>query len=151
MKLYQLDDGLKDANAALKLNPTYVKAFLTSARIQVGMELFESAIDDFTSAQQYGSSSMSAADRAMVNEERESAELAAATERNRVKDYYKILGLSRICTPAEIRKAYRVESLKHHPDKGGVAEKFKLVAEAYSTLSDDISRWQYDIKLARNA
>ena len=33
------------------------------------------------------------------------------------KDYYKILGVNRDCSDTDIRKAYRRESLKHHPDK----------------------------------
>jgi len=43
-----------------------------------------------------------------------------ALKRSKTKDYYKILGVARTCTDAEIKKAYRRESLKHHPDKVGV-------------------------------
>lgn len=41
----------------------------------------------------------------------------AALKRSKTKDYYKILGVARDCTEQEVRKAYRRESLKHHPDK----------------------------------
>ena len=41
----------------------------------------------------------------------------AELKRSKTKDYYKILGLPRECSEAEIKKAYRRESLKHHPDK----------------------------------
>lgn len=41
----------------------------------------------------------------------------AALKRSKTKDYYKILGVPRDCGDAEIKKAYRRESLKHHPDK----------------------------------
>lgn len=40
-----------------------------------------------------------------------------ALKRSKTKDYYKILGVHRECTDIEIKKAYRKESLKHHPDK----------------------------------
>lgn len=43
----------------------------------------------------------------------------AALKRSKTKDYYKILGIPRDCGDAEIKKAYRRESLKHHPDKVG--------------------------------
>jgi DnaJ family protein C protein 7 len=41
----------------------------------------------------------------------------AALKRSKTKDYYKILGVARDCSEAEVRKGYRRESLKHHPDK----------------------------------
>jgi len=41
----------------------------------------------------------------------------AALKRSKTKDYYKILGVARDCSEAEIKKGYRKESLKHHPDK----------------------------------
>lgn len=69
----------------------------------------------------------------------------AALKRSKTKDYYKILGVARDCTEAEIKKAYRKESLIHHPDKGGDEEKFKLVAEAFAVLSDPQRRQRYDL------
>ncbi|KAF8952568.1 DnaJ domain-containing protein, partial [Flammula alnicola] len=59
--------------------------------------------------------------------------------------YYKILGVSREYTEIEIKKAYRRESLIHHPDKGGDEEKFKLVVEANAVLSDPKRRERYDL------
>lgn len=61
-----------------------------------------------------------------------------------ILSYYKILGVSKDASDSEIKKAYRKESLTHHPDKGGSEEKFKLVAEAYGILSDDTKRRRYD-------
>lgn len=55
------------------------------------------------------------------------------------KDYYKILGVSRLATDDEIKKAYRKMALKYHPDKNsdpGAEDKFKEIAEAYDVLSD---------------
>ena len=60
------------------------------------------------------------------------------------KDYYKTLGIEKNATQDEIKKAFRKLAHEHHPDKGGNAEKFKEVSEAYSVLSDDQKRAQYD-------
>ena len=59
-------------------------------------------------------------------------------------DYYELLGVDRTCSPSEIKKAYRKLASKHHPDKGGDAEQFKKIQEAYDTLSDPQKKEQYD-------
>ena len=64
-------------------------------------------------------------------------------------DYYKILGVKKEATDAEIKKAYRKLALKWHPDKNPnnreeAEEKFKKINEAYSVLSDKDKRRQYD-------
>lgn len=64
-----------------------------------------------------------------------------------MKDYYKILGVDKNATKEEIREAYRKLALKYHPDRsGGDEEKFKEIVEAYSILSDDKKRREYDGK-----
>jgi len=61
------------------------------------------------------------------------------------KDYYKILGVDKKASKDDIKKAFRNLARKYHPDvKGGDAEKFKEVNEAYTVLSDDQKRTQYD-------
>lgn len=62
-------------------------------------------------------------------------------------DYYQVLGVERDATPADIKKAYRKLAHKYHPDisKSADAEnKFKELAEAYSTLKDPEKRAAYD-------
>jgi DnaJ family protein C protein 7 len=51
----------------------------------------------------------------------------AALKRNKTKGYYKILGVARDCGYSDIKKAYRRESLKHHPDKATFFSFFFLV------------------------
>lgn len=61
------------------------------------------------------------------------------------KDYYNILGVDKKASKEDIKKAFRTLAHKYHPDKkGGDEAKFKEVNEAYSVLSDDKKRSEYD-------
>lgn len=64
------------------------------------------------------------------------------------KDYYKILGVKKNATQDEIKKAYRKLAVKFHPDRNKGSKdaeaKFKDIAEAYSILSDEKKRKEYD-------
>ena len=61
------------------------------------------------------------------------------------KNYYSILGVDKKAPKEEIKKAFRSLAHKYHPDKkSGDDVKFKEINEAYSILSDDQKRAQYD-------
>ena len=65
------------------------------------------------------------------------------------EDYYKLLGVKRTATKAEIKKAFKKLSLKYHPDKNKdnpkkAKEMFVKIANAYEVLSNDEKRKIYD-------
>ncbi|KAL4449463.1 hypothetical protein ABPG77_007107 [Micractinium sp. CCAP 211/92] len=69
------------------------------------------------------------------------------------RDYYALLCIPRSASAAEVRKAYKRLALLSHPDKfkdaaaeeqAAVADKFKLVVEAFDVLSDEEQRAVYD-------
>ena len=64
------------------------------------------------------------------------------------RDFYEVLGVSKDASADDIKKAYRKLARKYHPDLNKdnpeAAEKFKECSEAYSVLSDDQKRAQYD-------
>jgi len=64
------------------------------------------------------------------------------------RDYYEVLGVSKEATKDEIKKAYRKQALKYHPDKNPgdkkSEENFKEAAEAYEVLSNDEKKARYD-------
>jgi molecular chaperone DnaJ len=63
------------------------------------------------------------------------------------RDYYEVLGAARDATPEDLKKAFRKQALKYHPDRNkaeDASERFKEVNEAYQVLSDPQRKAQYD-------
>ena len=70
--------------------------------------------------------------------------MPAATE----KDYYEILGVTKDSSAEKIKKAYRKQARKHHPDvnpgDADAEDRFKEIAEAYHVLGDKERRDAYE-------
>ena len=61
------------------------------------------------------------------------------------KDYYKVLGIDKSATQDDVKKAFRKQAHKYHPDKEtGDEAKFKEANEAYQVLGKPEKRQQYD-------
>jgi molecular chaperone DnaJ len=64
------------------------------------------------------------------------------------KDYYKVLGVAKNASAAEVKKAYRKLAQQHHPDANPgntqAEDRFKEISAAYDVLGDEDKRKQYD-------
>jgi len=65
-----------------------------------------------------------------------------------VNNLYEILGVNTSASADDIKKSYRKLAMEHHPDRGGDEERFKSITDAYSVLSDNQKRREYDLRRA---
>ncbi len=64
------------------------------------------------------------------------------------EDYYRLLGVERNASKDDIKKAFRKQAMKYHPDRNPgdheAERRFKELNEAYEVLQDDQKRSAYD-------
>ena len=65
-----------------------------------------------------------------------------------MQDFYEALGVSRTASQMQIKAAFKKMAMRYHPDRNPgnkqAEETFKLLNEAYHTLSDPVKRSRYD-------
>ncbi|KAK7239110.1 hypothetical protein SO694_00027162 [Aureococcus anophagefferens] len=161
-----LEGALADVDAALALFPTYARARFRRACTL--LELDRPAVDAFVDVYRHDRDWPDLCDwlvRAEARERRRKAPFyekddAAASpkappraatddeilDETKHVDLYTVLGVSADATEAILKRAYRLRSLKYHPDKkGGSTFAFQRVREAFDTLSDPEKRRAYDL------
>uniref|UniRef100_A0ABI8A3T6 J domain-containing protein n=1 Tax=Felis catus TaxID=9685 RepID=A0ABI8A3T6_FELCA len=143
-KLRKLDGAIEDCTNAVKLDDTYIKAYLRRAQCYMDTEQYEEAVRDYEKV--YQTEKTKEHKQLLKNAQLE-------LKKSKRKDYYKILGVDKNASEDEIKKAYRKRALMHHPDRhsGASAEvqkeeekKFKEVGEAFTILSDPKKKTRYD-------
>ncbi|CAG02333.1 unnamed protein product, partial [Tetraodon nigroviridis] len=143
-KLNKLEQAIEDCTKAVKLDETYIKAYLRRAQCYMDTEQYEEAVRDYEHV--YQAEKTKEHKHLLKNAQLE-------LKKSKRKDYYKVLGVDRNATEEEIKKAYRKRALLHHPDRHSSAssevqkeeeKKFKEVGEAFSVLSDAKKRSRYD-------
>jgi len=124
----------------LNLDPTYIKARKTKAKAFSEEGDWEAAIREYQALKD--------ANPGEPGLDREIRTAQLEMKKSQRKDYYKILGVERNASEADIKKAYRRLAIVHHPDKNpddeSAAERFKDIGEAYNVLSDRQLRARYD-------
>jgi len=144
MKLNKHEDCISDCTKAIELDSTYIKAYLRRAKCYMDMEQYEEAVRDYEKLTK-------------MDHNQEYRQLLKngklELKKSKRKDYYKILNVAKDATEEEIKKSYKKEALKHHPDRHANANdeekiqaevKFKEVGEAYSVLGDKQKKMRYD-------
>ncbi|KAA1466838.1 TPR-like protein [Dentipellis sp. KUC8613] len=143
----RIGDAKADIEASLLLYPSNYAPFYIRGLLHMQEGNYEAAIQEFKLAKDKAAPGPLKALMESRLREAEAQRSAGTPSDGLPTDHYEILGLSRECTEAEIKKAYRQAALKHHPDKGGNEETFKRVLEAYTILSDPVVREAYDAKI----
>uniref|UniRef100_A0A7N6AJC7 J domain-containing protein n=1 Tax=Anabas testudineus TaxID=64144 RepID=A0A7N6AJC7_ANATE len=143
-KLNKLNQAIEDCTSAIKLDDTYIKAYLRRAQCYMDTEQYEEAVRDYEKVYQTEKTS----------DHKHLLKMAQLElKKSKRKDYYKVLGVGKNATDDEIKKAYRKRALMHHPDRHSAAtpevqkeeeKKFKEVGEAFTVLSDPKKKMRYD-------
>ena len=140
MRIEQFDEAKADCDAAVKLDPTYMKAKRTRAKIVGEQGDWEQAVKDLKALAEDNQGD------AEIAKELRNAELEL--KKSKRKDWYKILDVSKEASDKEIERAYKKKAAVLHPDKTqGDKEKeelFKDCLEAKETLLDPQKRHMFD-------
>merc|ERR1711881_38969 len=135
---------IEDCNQAIELNDGYVKAYRKRAIASQNINKHDEAVRDF---EKIFKMEQTRENKQAVSDAKRKQKLAAR------KDYYKILKISKDADEKDIKKAYRKQAMLHHPDRHSAGtdeekeeaeKKFKDVNEAFSVLSDEKKKYNFD-------
>ncbi|CAL0309865.1 unnamed protein product [Lupinus luteus] len=134
-------DALNSCSEALKINEELTEALVQRGEAKLLTEDWEGAVEDIKSAAQKSPQDRDIREALMRAEK--------ALKMSKRKDYYKILGISKTASAAEIKRAYKKLALQWHPDKNvnnreEAEAKFREIAAAYEILSDEDKRVRFD-------
>lgn len=143
-KLNDPHKSIEDCSKAIELDDGYLKAYLRRAKTYLDIENYDSAVHDYEKV-------------CKLDKSREHAQMLKDAKlelkKSKRKDYYKLLDISKNADEDDIKKSYKKQALKFHPDrfpnateaeKAEAERKFKDVGEAYGVLSDPKKKSRYD-------
>ncbi|KAK7396559.1 hypothetical protein VNO78_17651 [Psophocarpus tetragonolobus] len=141
VKLGRGKDALESCNEVLRINEELIEALVQRGEAKLLTEDWEGAVEDLRSAAQKSPQDMNIREAVMRAEK--------ALKISKRKDYYKILGISKTASAADIKRAYKKLALQWHPDKNvdnreEAEAQFREIAAAYEVLSDEDKRTRYD-------
>ncbi|KAK9158306.1 hypothetical protein Scep_004880 [Stephania cephalantha] len=141
VKLGRGKDALSSCTDALSIDEELLEALVQRGEAKLLVEDWEGAVADLKAAAQKSPQDMNIREALMRAEK--------SLKMSQRKDWYKILGIHKTASVAEIKRAYKKLALQWHPDKnvGNREEaeaKFREIAAAYEVLGDDEKRVRYD-------
>ncbi|XP_020087008.1 dnaJ protein P58IPK homolog B [Ananas comosus] len=141
VKLGRGKDALDSCTEALNIDGELVEALAQRGEAKLLVEDWEGAVEDLKEAAQKSPQDMNIREAYMRAEK--------ALKLSKRKDWYKILGVSKTASIAEIKRAYKKLALQWHPDKNvdnreEAEAKFREIAAAYEVLGDEDKRVRYD-------
>uniref|UniRef100_A0A803NAV9 J domain-containing protein n=2 Tax=Chenopodium quinoa TaxID=63459 RepID=A0A803NAV9_CHEQI len=140
VKLGRGKDAVNSCTVVLNIDEELVEALVQRGEAKLLVEDWEGAVEDLKNAAQ--KSQDRSIREALVRAEN-------ALKLSKRKDWYKILGVSKTASVAEIKRAYKKLALQWHPDKNSenreeAENKFREIAAAYEVLGDEEKRVRYD-------
>ncbi|XP_074587406.1 dnaJ protein P58IPK homolog B [Curcuma longa] len=141
VKLGRGKDAISSCTEALNIDEELVEALVQRGEAKLLTEDWEGAVQDLKIAAEKSPQDMNIREVLMRAEK--------SLKLSQRKDWYKILGVSKTASVAEIKRAYKKLALQWHPDKNvdnrAEAEaKFQEIAAAYEVLGDEDKRVKYD-------
>lgn len=141
VKLGRGKDALNSCTDALNIDEELTEALVQRGEAKLLIEDWEGAVQDIKEAAEKSPQDMDIREALMRAEK--------ALKISKRKDWYKILGVSKHASVAEIKRAYKKMALQWHPDKNvdnreEAENKFREIAAAYEVLGDEDKRTRYD-------